>query len=124
MNGQELHGTHPIIVKHARVDLAQDIASRLLERKLDVDARFRTRLDKEQALLLRPQLTLLRRDLAFSPGACCRRDICPCLYRRVGLFGVAAQVHLVTDENARQVWVGVLADVLQPRAYVLEACAG
>ncbi len=64
--------THPVIVKHPTADLLQDVAGSLLERRLDVRARLRTRLDKEETLLLRPELGLLGRHLAlaFWRGGC------------------------------------------------------
>ena len=102
------NSTYPVIVKHAAVDLVEDVARRTLERGFDVLARLGARLDKEQALLLRPQLGFLCGNLAPAP----RRD--------GHVVRVCAEVDLVPDEDARKMWVGVFAHVLQPRPHVHE----
>ena len=101
--------THPVIVKHAAVDLVEDVARRTLERGFDVLARLGARLDKEQALLLRPQLGFLCGNLAPAP----RRD--------GHVVRVCAEVDLVPDEDTGEVRVCVLAHVREPRADVREA---
>lgn len=100
--------THPVVIKHAPAHLLEDVAGRTLERLLDVLARLRARLDEEQALLLRPQLALLRRHFPLAPRA--RRD-CGC---GAGVVCVCAEVDLVPDKDAGEMWIGVFTDILQP----------
>jgi hypothetical protein len=90
--------THPIVIKHPATNLGENVTNGSLECDLDVDAALCTRLDKEQALILRPLLPFL------------------CLH----LPPLARQVILVADEDARQVRVCVCTHVGEPRARVFE----
>lgn len=98
--------THPIIVEDAVADLHEDVPRCLLKRKLHVLSRARASLDKQQTFLFRPLLSFFGSHLPISLN---RPSI------------VRAQVSLVSDENARQMWVRMLTNVLEPRPGIQEA---
>ena len=92
--------THPIIVKDAVADLHEDVPCGLLKCQLHVLSRARASLDEQQNFLFRPQLSLFGRHLSVSLS-------------RASL--IRAQVRLVPDEDARQMRVCVLTNILEPR---------
>ena len=100
--------TYSFIIEDTFPNLLQDIPSGCLEGGFDVDARFRARLDEQQALLLGPQLRFVDRDLALPPRRA-RHGLPSSVLVRYWwvlqfvrrIFGGGAQVYLVADKNAR-----------------------
>ena len=101
-----LVSTHPIIIKHTVADLAEDVPGRLLERQLHILARARASLYEQQAFFLCPQLSFFGRYFSASLS---RTSI------------IRAQVDFVADQDARQMRVRVLTNILQPRPGIQEA---
>jgi len=98
--------THPIIIKHTVADLVEDVPGRLLERQFHILARARASLYEQQAFFLGPQLCFFGRHFSVSLS---RTSI------------IRAQVDFVADQDARQMRVSVLTDILQPRPGIQEA---
>ena len=57
--------THPIVIKHAPLDLVQDIPRRVFKRPIHVVSRFRAGFDEQQALFAGPLGCFCGGDLAL-----------------------------------------------------------
>lgn len=111
-------GTHPIVIKHAPLNLVQNIPRRIFKRPFHVLSRSRARFDEQEAFLFGPQRGFFRRDLA--------------LFVRDGgddggkgggsAIGGVTEIDLVADENTGEVWICVFSHVREPSTCVHETC--
>jgi hypothetical protein len=113
--------THPIVVKHAPLDLVQNIPRRGFKRLIHVVSRFRAGFDEQEALFAGPLGCFCGSDLALFERGGGDRGVRGSGHGRGGLRGFA-EIDLVADEDTGEVWVCVFSHVGEPSARVHETC--